>query len=62
MAKIIVAGATGLVGQELAAILAGSAHELHIIGRRAAENLFVGATQHIAPTPDWPDAIAQIGA
>ena len=62
MAKIIMAGATGLVGQELAAILAGSAHELHIIGRRAAENLLVGATQHIAPTPDWPDAIAQIGA
>ena len=62
MTKVILAGATGLVGGEVAKLLAGSAHELHIIGRRAAENSPKGVTQHIAPTSDWPDLIVQIGA
>ena len=62
MTKIIIAGATGLVGGELAKLLAGSTHELHIIGRRAADDLPDGNEQHIAPTEDWPALIAEIGA
>jgi uncharacterized protein YbjT (DUF2867 family) len=60
MAKIILAGATGLVGSTLARILAEAAHEVHIIGRRAAENLPACVQQHIAPIDDWPALIPQI--
>ena len=62
MKKIILAGATGLVGGELARILAASEHEVHIIGRRALESLPSSVRQHVAPTEDWPALITQISA
>jgi uncharacterized protein YbjT (DUF2867 family) len=62
MAKIILAGATGLVGGELAKILAGSTHELHIIGRRKAEGLPESIIQHIAPNEEWPVLVEGVGA
>jgi uncharacterized protein YbjT (DUF2867 family) len=62
MAKIILAGATGLVGNALANILCRSGHELHIIGRRHIDGMTGNVHQHIAPTPEWPALTAGIKA
>lgn len=62
MTKIILAGATGLVGGELVRILAASAHDVHVIGRRAAQSLPDTIKQHVGPTEGWSAIIARIGA
>jgi uncharacterized protein YbjT (DUF2867 family) len=62
MAKIILAGATGLVGGELAKLLGQSAHEVHIIGRRKAEDVPGSIIQHVAPNEEWPVLVQGIGA
>lgn len=62
MAKIILAGATGLVGGELVQLLGRSTHELHIIGRRKAEGLQQTIIQHVAPNDEWPVLVGGIGA
>ena len=62
MTKIILAGATGLVGGALAKLLAQAGHEVHVAGRRTAENLPASVQQHVKPTDDWPAVISQVGA
>jgi uncharacterized protein YbjT (DUF2867 family) len=62
MAKVILAGATGLVGRGLANLLSGSTHEVHVIGRRKVDGLPDTTLQHISPTSAWPDLIALIKA
>ena len=58
--KIAVIGGSGLVGGHLLDLLCqSSAHEVHAILRRTvAERSKL--TQHIAPTSDWPTAIASL--
>ncbi len=58
MTKIILAGATGLVGGQLVKLLSKSPHELHIIGRRHVDSLSDSVHQHVAQTPEWPDIVA----
>jgi uncharacterized protein YbjT (DUF2867 family) len=60
--KIILAGATGLVGGEMVKILAASAHEVHTIGRRNADAAPTSIHQHVAPKEDWSALIERIGA
>jgi uncharacterized protein YbjT (DUF2867 family) len=61
MKKIIVAGATGLIGQQVVAELAElEGVETHILVRRAPERIPLGVTIHALDAVQWPDAIAAI--
>lgn len=62
MTKIILAGATGLIGGQVAPMLAGAGHQLHIIGRRHVPDLPPGVEQHVADVAKWPEIVRQIGA
>lgn len=55
--RIVIAGATGLVGGLLLNRLEG--HLLTLVGRRLAPNAPSGAVQRIGPISDWPDLIGQ---
>lgn len=61
MTKILIAGATGLIGKQVAKKLA-NVGDLHIISRRAVEDLPLSVHQHIIDPRKWPDAIATISA
>lgn len=62
MTKIIVAGATGLVGFQVLQFLAlkGSKIEPHFISRRPVISQPLGVHPHIAAIADWPALIADI--
>jgi uncharacterized protein YbjT (DUF2867 family) len=59
MTRILLAGATGLIGRQVVELLAdmSSDHELHIISRRPVGNLPVNITQHIDDASRWSDYI-----
>ncbi len=61
MRKIVIAGATGLVGKQLVVELAGQEDsETHILVRRKPERVPTGVIVHEAPTAKWAEAIAAI--
>lgn len=63
MKKVVIAGATGLVGKQLVVELAGQeAVQTHIIVRRKPERVRAGVIVHQAPPVDWPAEVAVIKA
>ena len=62
MSKILLVGATGLVGQQVLQLLTmqNSANELSIISRRSVDNLPIYLSQHVAEPSEWPRRIAAI--
>ncbi len=60
--RIILAGASGMIGGEVAKLSASRGHELHIIARRAVEGLPASVHQHIADTEMWPDIVRGVQA
>jgi uncharacterized protein YbjT (DUF2867 family) len=59
MKKVIVAGATGLIGKQVVFELAGLDHvETHILVRRTPERVPEGLIVHALDTGSWPKAIA----
>jgi uncharacterized protein YbjT (DUF2867 family) len=61
--RIIIAGATGLVGKQVVEELAVQDKvEVHIVLRRSVDSLPPAVKQHVAPVEDWPAIIAQIQA
>jgi uncharacterized protein YbjT (DUF2867 family) len=60
--KIILLGASGLVGGAASAAIAKAGHELHLISRSALPTAPLQAKVHIAPGEGWADLIAQMGA
>ena len=58
MQKLLVVGATGLVGNSFARQAAKRGNlDVHILARRTSD-FATGITQHIADTDDWPQQIA----
>lgn len=63
MTRIVIAGATGLVGKQLVSILAGRADvETHILVRHMAGPAPQTVIVHKAPVADWADEVAAIKA
>jgi uncharacterized protein YbjT (DUF2867 family) len=63
MKKVVIAGATGLVGKQLVVELAGQeAVQTHIIVRRKPERVPAGVIVHDAPPADWSAEVAAIKA
>ncbi len=61
MTKILVAGATGLIGKQVVAELAGlEGIETHILARRAAEQMPLGVKLHALDAAEWAGAIAAV--
>jgi uncharacterized protein YbjT (DUF2867 family) len=60
--KIVLAGATGLVGKALLKILEEdpSIDAIDVIGRRLSESQSGKVIQHVAPITEWPLLITQI--
>jgi uncharacterized protein YbjT (DUF2867 family) len=52
MARIVMIGATGLIGRSLAPLLIGKGHDLLLVGRR--ESGIAGAREKIGEMHDWP--------
>lgn len=61
MSKIILAGATGLIGTKLISLFDNSASELHFVARRGVGNLPEKVVEHLAPTEKWPDVVRSVG-
>jgi uncharacterized protein YbjT (DUF2867 family) len=62
MTKIMLAGASGLIGGNLVQILSGTGHEVHIMGRRKLPDFPPAILQHVADAGDWPAIVKQQGA
>jgi uncharacterized protein YbjT (DUF2867 family) len=60
--KIILLGASGLVGGAASAAIAKAGHELHLISRRPLPDAPPQAKVHVAPTEGWADLIAKMQA
>ena len=58
--KIAIAGGSGLIGQQAAQSLALNGFEVHLVSRRPSPQLTPGMIEHVAPSGDWPDAVARI--
>lgn len=57
MTKILLAGASGLIGRQVVDLLAEqqAAVELHLIGRKKLLDVRESVTQHVFPTEQWRD-------
>lgn len=55
--KILVAGASGLIGGQVVDLLAEKARpdELHLIGRKKLPNVHESVSEHVFPTDKWRD-------
>jgi uncharacterized protein YbjT (DUF2867 family) len=61
--RIVLAGATGLVGAKLATrLLEDESVEIHAILRRASGRSHPRWNEHVAPSGDWPAIVGAIGA
>jgi uncharacterized protein YbjT (DUF2867 family) len=58
--RIVLIGATGLVGRLLLPRLAAAGHEVHALQRHAAADSPVGATVHVAEAEEWPALVTQL--
>ena len=63
MKRIVIAGATGLIGKQLVIALAGQEGvESHILVRRKPERVPTGVIVHEAAATNWPTEVAAIKA
>ena len=61
--RIVLIGATGLVGSKLTARLLGdSAREVHTVVRRGSPLSGPGLREHVAPPEEWPQIVSEIRA
>jgi uncharacterized protein YbjT (DUF2867 family) len=61
MKRIVLAGATGLVGRQVAEELGMlDTVEVHTLLRRKADNMPPAVKQHVVPTEEWPDIVADL--
>lgn len=60
--KVLIAGGSGLVGKQLAVVLALRDFNVHLVSRRASAPAASTMTEHVAPIGDWPEVIADIRA
>ncbi|MGC1469580.1 MAG: NAD(P)H-binding protein [Sphingorhabdus sp.] len=63
MTRVVIAGATGLIGKQLVVALAGhEGVECHILVRRKPERVPMGVIVHEAASADWANEVAAIKA
>jgi uncharacterized protein YbjT (DUF2867 family) len=60
MTRILVAGASGLIGHQAANLLATSGAEVHALLRKRSEQLVSSVIQHIGQSAGWPDMASNL--
>jgi uncharacterized protein YbjT (DUF2867 family) len=60
MTRIMLAGASGLVGHQAANLMAASGAEVHALLRKRCEQLTSAAIQHIGAIEEWPDMVSRV--
>ena len=58
--KIVIAGGSGLVGKQLADLLARKGVEVHLVSRRPSAAATPNLHEHVAPSDDWSAIVARI--
>jgi uncharacterized protein YbjT (DUF2867 family) len=58
--KIVIAGGSGLVGKQLADLLARNGVQVHLVSRRPTAQATLNVHEHVAPSDDWPAIVARI--
>jgi uncharacterized protein YbjT (DUF2867 family) len=58
MSKVVIAGASGLIGSNLCTMLAG--HEVDVVVRNRIGELPDAITQHVADPSHWPEIVATL--
>lgn len=58
--KIVIAGGSGLVGKQVADLLARNGFEVHLVSRRPTVQSMPNVHEHVAPSDDWPAIVARI--
>lgn len=60
MTRIVLAGASGLIGHQAANLLATDGAEVHALLRNRSQRLASGVIQHIGPIDEWPAMVSGI--
>jgi uncharacterized protein YbjT (DUF2867 family) len=60
--RIILAGASGLIGGQVAQLLSAAGHDVYCVLRRDSNKLPRNVHQIVGGTPDWPALIRETGA
>ena len=58
--KIVIAGGSGLVGKQVADLLARNGVEVHLVSRRPTVQSMPNVQEHVALSDDWPAIVARI--
>ena len=58
--KIVIAGGSGLVGKQLADLLARKGVEVHLVSRRPSAAATPNLHEYVAPSDDWSAIVARI--
>lgn len=58
--KIVIAGGSGLVGKQVADLLARNGVEVHLVSRRPTAQSMPNVQEHVGPSDDWPAIVARI--
>jgi uncharacterized protein YbjT (DUF2867 family) len=58
MTQVVIAGASGLIGQQAAELLAHSGAEVHALLRRRSDGPAANINQHVGPSDTWPALMA----
>jgi uncharacterized protein YbjT (DUF2867 family) len=58
--KIVIAGGSGLVGKQVADLLARNGFEVHLVSRRPTVQSMPNVQEHVGPSDDWPAIVARI--
>ncbi|WP_295441152.1 NAD-dependent epimerase/dehydratase family protein [Sphingorhabdus sp. EL138] len=58
--KIVIAGGSGLVGKEVADLLARNGVEVHLVSRRPTAQSTRNVQEHVALSDEWPAIVARI--
>lgn len=60
MTRIVIAGASGLIGRQAAELLSGNGNEIHALLRRQSEDVPPSVLQHVGSSAEWPAMIAGV--
>jgi len=60
MTRIVIAGASGLIGQQAADLLAATGAEVHALLRKPHEEGLSGIIQHVGQGDEWPEMISSL--
>lgn len=59
-AKVVIAGGSGLVGRQVAELLALAEFEVHLVSRRASKLPHPAIKEHVAAPTEWPAIVASV--